>query len=163
MWVIELLLEVLIVFLYGTLVGWISHWALHQQWSGPFHKAHLTHHTKNYPPKRVTSHHYLSSGKNDGLFFFVPLSLVAVVVFLLGLALIGAPFWTYVVFLIEGAVIGLLNELLHMGFHINDHWLNRLGFFRQLCTNHYRHHWNVKSHLGIIWFGWDRLFGRFLP
>lgn len=155
------LLAALANFLFGTFVGWAAHWVLHQRWSGPFYKSHLTHHVKNYPPTRLATESYLESGKDDGLFFFIPVSLVAVIGYVALLNWLSVSWWVYALFVVQGLLIGLVNEYTHKAYHIQDHWLNRYGWFKTMKAHHWRHHWNVRRNFGIFWFGWDRLFKTF--
>ena len=97
------------------------------------------------------------------MFFFVPISVLAVAGYVAALYWVSAPWWIYVVFLIESALIGGLNEYIHQAYHVSNHWLDRYSWFRSVRAKHWAHHLNLKRNYGIFWFGWDRIFRTMKP
>lgn len=144
----------------GTLAGWTGHWALHQPWAGRFFKAHLTHH-RLYPPKSLQSEQYREPGRDDTTLLLAPLIIGAVMAWLLVLTFLGVSWIETLCLIVLGAVVGLLHEWLHQAFHLETHWLDRFRWFKVLRDLHFEHHRSARVNLGVIWFGWDRLFKTF--
>lgn len=148
-------------FLFGTLMGWLIHWVLHQRWSGPLYRSHMAHHLKHYPPKKLLSETYRNAGKDDALFVFAPILGVAFGWWCLVLSQFHVAWWVHVIVIGQGLLIGALHDYTHMAFHLEGNWLHQFKWFKKLQTLHFMHHWNVRKNLGIVWFGWDRLFKTF--
>ncbi len=144
--------------LYGTLVGYLTHWVLHQAWAGRVHRSHLNHHIRQYPPKSLVSDTYRDSGRDDSLFVFIPAITLALVPWFVVLWSVGAPWWALALVFAEGTFVGWLHNYIHEGFHLETFWLVRFSWFRTVRASHWLHHWNMRRNLGIMWFGWDRLF-----
>lgn len=147
--------------IYGTLIGWILHWVLHQRWAGPFYRGHMNHHTKQYPPSDLLSHSYRSAGKDDSAIIFTPAVIVAFSVYIFALIKLGASGWAISLVLIEAAIVGALHDLIHTQTHLVSSYLDRWSWFQKLRALHFVHHFHMNKNLGIIWFGWDRLFRTF--
>lgn len=147
--------------LYGTLIGWGTHWAIHRPWAGKFYRAHMNHHLRQYPPKDLLSATYRSSGKDDSLFAFVPAIGIAILTWMLLLNYLGVSGWGLAFVFVESLFVGWLHDYIHEGFHIEGFWLRRYRWFQKLEDLHYLHHRNMKKNLGIVWFGWDRIFRTF--
>lgn len=147
--------------LYGTLVGYLTHWVMHQPWAGRVNRAHMTHHVRLYPPKALLSDVYKSAGKDDGLLIFVPAITAAMGLWAGAVWLLGAAWWNLVVIAVVGVSVGWLHNYVHEGFHIRGFWMERFGWFRRVRALHWLHHWNMRKNLGICWFGWDRVFRTF--
>jgi len=148
-------------FLYGTLIGWVVHWMIHQRWAGPLYRSHSNHHLKQYPPSDLVSERYRDAGKDSSLFVFLPAITVAFLIWCLGAYLLGASVAVLVMMVVEAAVIGWLHDYLHGQFHLKDSWTLRYDCLKQLRVWHWYHHRNMKRNLGIVWFGWDRVFRTF--
>jgi len=149
-------------FLYGTFVGWVFHWVLHQRWSGLLYRSHTAHHL-NYPATDLLSSPYRDTGKNNGLLFFVPAIAVAMLFFFAGLYLLGFGWPVFAWVFVESIAIGTAHEWLHVRMHLSDPVYMKSNFFRKVRLLHFYHHRNVKKNLGIFWFGWDRLFNTYRP
>lgn len=147
--------------LFGTLVGWATHWMLHRPWSGRLYRAHMTHHLRKYPPGNLLSDTYRDSGKDDGLFVFVPIIATAELLYMASVWALGVPFWGIAFVAAESIFIGWLHNYTHEGFHLNAFWMDRFAWFRSLRSLHWLHHRNHRKNLGIVWFGWDRILGTF--
>ncbi len=153
---------VITTFLFGTLMGWVVHWALHQRWSGFANRAHMTHHVRLYPPADLVSEQYRDAGKDNTVFIFTPLIAFGFLVFLGVLyAFLGASLWLIGGLAVEGLLIGVAHDTLHTLFHLHSTRLLRLRWFLRLRDAHFYHHRNMKRNYGVFFFGWDRFFGTF--
>lgn len=160
---LPILLTTLITFITITLFGYISHYALHQSWSGRFHRSHMTHHQRLYPATFFYSDTYLDPGPDNTVIIFI----------LAGLPLIFLPFILWLLHWITWpllltalcslALFGIPHDYLHDQFHLRNTWLRRFQWFQHLTDLHYQHHLgNMQTNFGIYWFGWDRVFGSFI-
>ena len=147
-------------FLYGTLVGWLIHRALHHRWTGPLYRSHMNHHTKQYPPGDLKSESYRSAGREDSAFVFAPILALAFAFFVYGLVRLNVGTGLIVFVLVEALVIGLLHDWVHTQFHLTKPAFNR-DWFRRLQELHFTHHRRMTHNFGIFWFGWDKLFGTY--
>jgi hypothetical protein len=151
-----------ITFLYGTLIGHAIHWAAHQPFSRWLYRAHMSHHKAQYPKDDLVSAVYRRS--QDDNFFLFGLVVVPALWPLLALVVgLGAsPFeFGAVVSLI--LFVGWLHDHVHVRMHLRTSVVERLfpramAHFRRL---HAAHHRDMTKNLGIVWFGWDRIFGSF--
>lgn len=155
-----LVVAVLGALLVGTLTGWVGHWGLHQKQLGPLAEAHQTHH-RLYPPGDYISKTYRSAGKADSLFVLGPLVGVAIGLYLGALYWLGFPWYAFAAVLVVSILVGVAHEWFHRAFHLEGHWMLRYWWFQRLRMLHFHHHVSDGVNLGIIWFGWDRLFGTF--
>lgn len=146
--------------LIGTLAGWIGHWALHQRWTGRFAKAHLVHH-RLYPPSNFLSESYRDAKESDTTLVLGPFITVVVLLWMGTLVLLGAPWFTFVAIVIVGVLVGGLHEYVHKAIHLKGHWLGTLTWFQAIQIHHLKHHKHTQKNLGIVWYGWDRLFRTF--
>lgn len=144
----------------GTFAGWLGHWALHQRWAGRFYRAHLTHH-RLYPPNNLRSTKYREAKKDNTTFFLGPTVGFVAIAWLLLLVWFEVGLAAYGAVVVLGVVVGYLHEYLHEAFHLKAHWLDRFGWFRSLRSLHFEHHRKLSKNIGIMWFGWDRLFRTF--
>ena len=154
----EVLAAIAVTFLYGTLVGWLGHWVLHQRWAGPLYRGHMNHHTKQYPPGDLKSESYRSAGREDSTFIFTPILTLAFALFVYGLVKLNVEAGLLVFVLAEALVIGFLHDWVHTQFHLTKTVLDRWGWFRKLRELHFTHHRRMAHNFGIFWFGWDRVF-----
>jgi hypothetical protein len=147
----------------GTLVGYGVHWIMHQPWSRALYRSHMQHHMVHYPATNLYSAgHYRSSGLSSGWLTFTPFVLAAAVgIVLLLHRLLHASWEVEAAVLVAFAFIGGAHGVVHDAFHVSDHWLGRFGWFRQLRALHEPHHHDMSKNLGILWFGWDRVFRSF--
>jgi len=147
----------------GTLVGYGIHWTMHQSWSGGLYRAHMQHHLVHYPADSLYSvGHYRSSGLSSGWLTFTPFVVVAALGVVLALhRLLHASWATDAAVLVAFVFVGGAHGVVHDAFHVSDHWLGHFGWFRHLRALHEPHHHDMSKNLGILWFGWDRLFGSF--
>jgi len=146
-----------------SLSGYGIHWMMHQPWSGPFYHSHMEHHQVHYPAGDLYSAgEYRSSGLATGWLTFTPfvvligLGILAILSLALHLDLSVSATVVGVV-----AIVGWAHGYVHDAFHVSDHWLGRFAWFRNLRLIHEPHHIDMSKNLGILWFGWDRLFRTF--
>lgn len=157
----DIALALALTLLAGTLVGHVLHWCLHQRWSRSFYRSHMVHHLKCYPPGDLRSAAYRSAGtSNSAVLFAVP---IAVLLALVSWAMIaaGASPSSIAAVLGSAALVGFAHDYVHDAFHIEMHWLERAPGFLRLRAYHDAHHLDLRRNLGILWLGWDRLFGSF--
>jgi hypothetical protein len=159
---IDFLVALLATLVYGSFIGYWSHWLMHQSWSGPLHVAHMYHHIINYPAGDLISDEYRSSGSSSGWVSFTPFVVVAVGLACYVASLLGASLISYATILVEMAVVGVLHGVVHDRFHLRKNpLLGRWAFFWKARDLHMKHHWNMSKNMGILYFGWDKLFGSY--
>ena len=154
-------LMLIVCYLLTTLFGYGVHYALHQPWSGRWHRKHLVHHTLLYDPLHYQSDSYRDAGANSTFWIFAAASIpmLAIPIVLWAVGWIGG--WITMGLLVEMLLIGWLHDHIHDQFHLTRSWLGWLPIFRRWNELHYTHHTDMGSNLGIFWFGWDRLFRSF--
>jgi sterol desaturase/sphingolipid hydroxylase (fatty acid hydroxylase superfamily) len=121
----------------------------------------MTHHVKLYPPLDLVSEKYRSAGKDNSNLVFIPAITVAFAALEFLMWKIGASVGTLVMLVIEGIIIGALHDLMHTWFHLSGTRLLKYEWFQRLKRYHFYHHHHMQQNFGIIWFGWDRVFGTF--
>lgn len=135
------------------LVGyWLHRWS-HRPTS-PLYRAHMTHHLKNYPPKRVIGDGpYISAGSDSLAIWFAPFGIIYAAVVLLT----GMPHPTAI--LLGGALVAILSSLVHDLSHVSNSivWRSRLTL--GMAVRHHTHHFKMGRNFGILWDGWDRVWG----
>ena len=156
-------LGILLALTLGSLAGYVVHWAMHQPWSGALYRSHMDHHQVRYPASNLYSvGRYRSSGLASGWLTFTPLIALtgAVILGILGI-LLRVDGWVHLVVLGLLVVLGWAHGYVHDAFHVSDHGLGRFAWFQRLRILHEPHHVDMTKNLGILWFGWDRLFRTF--
>lgn len=129
---------------------WLHRWA-HRP-SSPLHRAHMTHHVVNYPPKAFFSTKYRSARSDSLAIWFAPFGLAyATAVILLG---IPHP----VPILLGGAAVAVLSSVLHDLTHISGSMVWRTYGFRGIAVRHHSHHFKMGRNFGILFPWWDVLF-----
>lgn len=152
---------VITTFFYGTFLGWLVHWGIHQRWSGFAHRSHMTHHLKLYPPSNLLSETYRDAGKDNTTYIFTPIIAVGFLAYEAILYHWGASFWLLAGLTVEGLLIGLLHDWMHTWFHLSGTRLLKYQWFRDLRELHFYHHRRMNRNFGIYFFGWDRVFRTF--
>lgn len=160
-----ILFTILISYFITTLFGHVIHWCLHQDWLGPVHQSHMTHHLKLYPPTDYVSKEYREAGADSTPKFFaiaaIPLILAPILLWFLGIL----PLHLMIIILIIEGLMGFLHYHLHDAFHIEKHWLYGVPFlgviFGKWVNIHYLHHVDMSRNYGIFTFHWDRFFGTY--
>lgn len=158
------LLTFLISYLTTSLFAYIIHWSLHQPWAGKANASHMMHHHK-YPPTNFMSKTYRDTGKDSTLRIFavvsLPLIFGPIIFFLVGIL----PLYLLLTILVVEAIVGFIYNYLHDAFHINNHWLTRTPWLKDIfrigIRLHFLHHVNNKTNYGIFDFTWDKLFKTF--
>lgn len=139
-------------------LGYWIHRAFHSEWSGPFFKAHLNHHTIQYPPEDFTSDEYRSAGKDNSLIYFA-LAFLPVIAFIIALCLfLGVSLWTCGCAIATMVVVGLLHDSMHDSFHLNKTKWSYVPLYGTWKELHRTHHEHMGSNYGIFSFTFDRLF-----
>ncbi len=123
--------------------GWMGQAIRHRHW---------VHHEQEYPtdnlrPKHVTA--YRSAGSWS--WYLLAAVTISLAFLLLPLRIAGS------LTLGGGLYAWFVVNYLHKAFHLDGHWLNRFGWFRNLVRLHDIHHWAACNY-GILFFGMDRLF-----
>lgn len=156
-------ISIVLSVLLGSLAGYAIHWVMHRPWSGPLYRSHMDHHQVRYPPNDLYSvGKYRSSGSASGWLTFTPLVMLAGIGILALLNLgLHVERWVQLVVVALVALVGWAHGYVHDAFHVSDHWLGRFASFQRLRLLHEPHHFNMRKNLGILWFGWDRLFRTF--
>jgi sterol desaturase/sphingolipid hydroxylase (fatty acid hydroxylase superfamily) len=148
----------------GTLAGYLVHAVSHRRWGGLLYRTHLTHHARHYPPNRLMSEVHLHT-QEQGLdwgslaFGFPALAVICVGVVVGERAGVPVPLLLVAASLLS--MLGWLHGYLHDAFHIIGHPFERFAWFRRLREQHLEHHRREGENLGVIWSGWDRVFGTY--
>lgn len=129
---------------------WLHRWA-HRPGS-PLHRAHMTHHVVNYPPKAFFSTRYKSARSDSLALWLAPFFLAYSAVILL----VGAPHpWA----MISGAaVVAILSSVAHDLTHITGSILWRYGRLSGIAVRHHLHHFKMGRNFGILVPWWDGIF-----
>jgi sterol desaturase/sphingolipid hydroxylase (fatty acid hydroxylase superfamily) len=154
-----LLFLAILSFLGTSLFGYFIHWAFHQRWSGFFYRAHLNHHSVQYPPNDFFSDTYRQSGQYNATYYFIALFSPIILGFV-GMMIVGwLSIWQGISILGTMSVVGLLNAYIHdEGIHLRKSIWHYLPGFQKLVRLHIIHHKSVQKNLGMFFFGWDKLF-----
>jgi sterol desaturase/sphingolipid hydroxylase (fatty acid hydroxylase superfamily) len=155
----------LLVFVIGllalTFLGYITHYAFHQPWSGRLFQAHMVHHQKLYPVDNFLSDVYRDAGSDNTTYLFAlvfaPIVLAAllltvfnIIPIAIGLEVLGLM-----------AVIGWANNSIHDSMHLTNSIWHNFWFFNRLQKLHLNHHAKMDTNFGIFSFWWDRVFRTF--
>jgi sterol desaturase/sphingolipid hydroxylase (fatty acid hydroxylase superfamily) len=174
-----LLLVITDTFLYGSLLAWVTHWVMHQRWSGFAYRIHLHHH-KLYPPSSLLADTYRDVGKSrrieqslgllgvihqfadtNSAILFVPAITLGFGLYALVLWALGVKLWLIGIAAAEVLTLGVAHEWLHTHFHLTKSWLRQFETFNRWQRLHFLHHRDTRANLGILWFAWDKLFGTY--
>lgn len=143
---------------FTTFIGYWAHKAFHQEWSGMFYKAHMNHHTIQYPPEDFTSDTYRSAGKDNTLWYFVLAFLPIMAMVVASHFFLGVSVWTCACILASMIGTGLLHDYMHDAFHLNKTVWKYLPGFERLRELHKIHHIDQSKNFGIFNFSLDKLF-----
>jgi len=155
---IDTFIAIVFTFVVLTFLGYVFHAMFHKPWSGRFYKAHMNHHTIQYPPSDFYSDKYRDPGKDNTVLLFaiafspivltmVILTVTGAVSLLMGLSVLA-----------EMGIIGWLNNSLHDSFHLRNTFWERFAFFDRLKKLHFQHHVDMSTNFGIFSFIWDQIF-----
>ncbi len=143
----------------GSLAGYWIHRALHQPWTGPFHRGHMEHHEILYPANRLTSDRYeVAKWYNSGPVLFTPGAILLLIVGALATWILGVTLWHFASFGVGLIGFGLLNDWVHDSFHLRRHFLQRFSCYRSLRRLHFLHHVDMEANFGIVSLHWDSVF-----
>lgn len=143
----------------SSLVGYLVHRAIHQEWSGPLHRGHMEHHLELYPPTRLTSESYqVAKWYHSGPVLFAPAAALLLVAVAAPAWLLGTSWWNIACFAAGLIAFGLLNDQVHDAFHLRSHWLQKVPYFRRLRRLHFLHHVDMTRNFGIVVMAWDDVF-----
>lgn len=146
-----ILLAVLVVgFLFFEAVIYGSHRLMHCRWTGSLWRSHHLHH-QLYNPRHPASDEFRPAGWRSFRFQALIFVLVAAAVFLV------VPLWIALPLLIEFSVLAWVTNTMHNATHTVDHPMERFGWYRRMKKEHWIHHANVKTNLGVLTFLYDRL------
>lgn len=134
------------------LVGyWLHRWA-HRKGS-PLHRAHMTHHVVNYPPRSFFSKRYRSSRADSLALWFAPFGAA----YAAAVLLLGAPHpWAMIA---GGLTVAVLSSVLHDLTHIQGSIAWRWRILGGIAARHHAHHFKMGRNFGILVPCWDVLFG----
>ena len=137
--------------LFVDLVGyWLHRWAHHTS-SGPLYRAHMTHHTVQYPPRNVLSERYRSSGWDSLAIWFGPVLLL----YCLLLLLADIEPWAT---LPGAAFVAILSSVAHDLTHVRGSIAWRWRILKGIAVRHYTHHYKMGRNFGVLLPWWDVIF-----
>jgi len=129
---------------------------------GAAHLGHLEHHLQKYPPSNLLSKIYRKvKWYKTGSFLFLPPLAFVVFCGVVLLCHLGLGTCHLVTFVVTMVTFGIVNDYVHDATHIEGHFFERMTWFRRLRIKHMVHHRDMKRNYGIVFFGWDRLFGTY--
>lgn len=135
------------------LAGYWLHRMIHQRWSGPMYRAHMTHHMVKYPPGDVFSERYRSAGWDSLALWFSPFFLALVG----GYWLLGGPH--PLVAAVAALASAMASSYAHDMTHIIGSFMWRLtGWTKGVAARHHSHHYKLKMNYGILVPWWDDVF-----
>ena len=103
------------------------------------------------------SDRYRSSGKDNSIVLFgILFAPIVLGTFFLTIFQV-IPLVLGVLIMIEMAIIGYLNGSIHDDMHLFVLFGAAFGFFVNWCIFIISLHLNVRSNLGIFYFGWDKI------
>ncbi len=139
-------------------VGYGVHRIAHSPRGGALHRAHRVHHEQLYPPEDFLSDSYRAPPASDSsVVGFLPY-----VVALVGIGWLVLPARLAAVLTLETALVGWLNDQVHVALHLRGHWMERLPWFARLRALHWQHHRDTRTNFGIFSWAWDHVIGTFL-
>lgn len=158
---LNLLLILIITGIFTVFLGYIIHKLFHNPSSRWFYHAHMNHHMIQYPPTSFFSDSYKSAGKDSTVILFV-IAFAPILLGVIALTFFGVFSLTTCIASLLGLVFwGWMHNYVHDHFHLKNTWLTYIPFFIKWRKLHYIHHLDMTKNLGIIWFGWDKLFKTF--
>jgi sterol desaturase/sphingolipid hydroxylase (fatty acid hydroxylase superfamily) len=157
MWILWIIVTAIVSLIFSDIVGQTVHRIAHDRdMDDNIYRKHMTHHLVRYPPGHFYSETYRSSGMDSFVqYFVIPVLLSATVAYLL------LPMYLFITFVGFMGLFALVNDRVHLYFHIKDCWLEKYKWFRRLRALHYLHHRNMKFNYGITTFYIDKLLKTF--
>jgi sterol desaturase/sphingolipid hydroxylase (fatty acid hydroxylase superfamily) len=159
-----MIIFVILIFglIFMTLLGYVTHKAFHQPWSGIFFRAHTDHHNKQYPSSNMVSEVYRSSGNNNTTYYFAaifsPLIIGNILLTIFGIISIFLGIGIF----IEMGIVSYFNIILHDSFHLKNSFWHRFWFFDRLVKLHTIHHLDQQKNFSIFGlFIWDKIFNTY--
>ena len=135
------------------LAGYWLHRMIHQRWSGPMYRAHMTHHLVLYPPGKMFSERYQSAGWDSLALWFSPFFVLLVG----GYFLLGGPHpWVAAAGALASA---MASSYAHDMTHIRGSFMWRwFGWTKDISVRHHTHHYKMRKNYGILVPWWDVMF-----
>lgn len=158
---IYLLLLALISSVITGMLGYWVHMSFHHSWSGPFFKAHQSHHFIQYPPGDLVSEVYRDAGKDNTLYLFALVFIPVIGAVIASIFLFGVSILSAIVIIVSMIGTGLLNDRLHDSFHLFKSPWQILPFYKNWQRLHFIHHYDISKNYGIYSFTYDKLFKTF--
>lgn len=155
---LEFILISILVFFATTLFGHVTHWSLHQKFTGRLNKSHMTHHLILYPISNYMSNQYRDAGKDNTVRIFalasVPMLSIPILLLLFGKISLFIALWS----MVEMIILGLLHDTIHDSFHLHKSIWKKFPGYKRWGKYHYLHHVDMQKNFGIFNFFWDRVF-----
>lgn len=146
----------------ASFLGHTIHWVIHQRWSGPGFRGHMEHHLQRYPPNDLLSKSYRKARwYQTGTFLFLPGMITFVLAGSVFLSYLGCGWGELALFVIMLGAFGIINDYVHDATHVIGHPLECFAWFRNIREAHFVHHRDLKSNYGIVFYGWDKVFGSY--
>lgn len=159
--IVLVLLQFVAAFVGSIVMGQIIHMYIHTKWAGPFHRSHMVHHLKAYPPGRLITDEYVSAGWNSTVYAFVCAAIppVAIIITLCLLSVISVQ--TTIVIVVAMLLASYVHDVIHDSFHVRNHWVSRIAprWYSDARHRHFVHHVNMRRNFGIVTAVFDRAFG----
>jgi hypothetical protein len=128
----------------------------HRHWSGRWFRAHtIEHHVKLYPPKRFTDK-VVKVSADPNAKYYIPVMILPFIYSWYALRSLRVAVASSVEVLLWLWFV----DYIHMGYHLDDFWMERYPWFMYLRKLHFRHHsGDMLTNMGIADFFVDWLTG----
>jgi len=136
----------------------LMHYKLgHHSIGGKFFRNHINFHHKYYSKNHLVSLKYLGNEGNNTPFFFIPVFLVGVCMYLV------LPLDFFAAVVLACAVSFYAHVFFDKEYHVEGSRLQRYAWFRRKQELHFVHHRHSGCNFAVIDYFWDRLFGTYRP
>lgn len=139
-----------------------SHKLLHSKITGKYNKSHMAHHILLYPKHNCFSDTYRSAGKNDSSRFFILFGMPIIIIPIIMYAVGSITGFSLICSLLTTLFFGVFNDLCHMYYHTNHHFLDKFHICREMKRLHFLHHVKMQRNFGITNFLFDKVLKSFV-
>ena len=136
----------LITWYFCNLMDWLLHTMSHIQTKLPLlktiHHIHMTHHKVHYPiTKLLRAKPYMSGG---GELAFGP-----IIALIYGVIYMSFPFRFSWLVILESTLFLFVSDQLHVQYHLQGSYLERVGWFQRRRERHFWHHKHLRENMSL--------------
>ena len=150
----------IILFLYIELIAYLWHRFINHYGllGDKIRVTHYCHHEETYPYDNMTSLEYQSS--HDTWPWIIPIVLFGYIPIYLYYKKYDIEYRLYIIYMLQLTMHVFFISYIHDSYHIDNHWLNDYGWYKENKIYHYIHHIDNKNY-GILTYIFDHVFGTF--